>query len=294
MNTPSRIRWAAVALLLGAAVVIFILDTTGNSGLLFDFLRDPANAIAGWTAEPSQNLSTNLNQTDDLAVAQAQLRGYEIRLAEAERELAEARELVGQYQALAEALDYVNETPETTRLLANVIGWDPSPLFQSLIIDKGSDDGLQIGMPVDSVSGLVGQIFRVTPNSAMVLLITDNSSSIPARLGTSRAIGVLHGGGRGGDITLDWIPLESVAEVGDVVVTSGLVGEFEAGMMVSRFPAGIVIGRVATVRRSEAEILQSAVVQSAVNFAALETVFVVTDFPRNDLSGFEDPLGTGE
>lgn len=294
MNTPSRIRWAAVAMLLGAAVVIFILDTTGNSGLLFDFLRDPANTIAGWTAEPSQNLSANFNQTNDLAIAQAQLRGYEIRLAEAERELAEARELVGQYQALADALDYVNETPENTRLIANVIGWDTSPLFQSLIIDKGSNDGLQIGMPVDSVSGLVGQIFRVTPNSAMVLLITDNSSSIPARLSSSRAIGVLHGNGRGGDITLDWIPLESVAEVGDIVVTSGLVGEFEAGMMVSRFPAGIVIGRVATVRRSEAEILQSAVVQSAVNFAALETVFVVTDFPRNDLSGFEDPLGTGQ
>ena len=293
MNAPSRIRWAAVAMFIGAAVVLFVLDSTSNMGVLFNFLRDPANTIAEWTAEPAQNLSANLSQIDDLALAQAQLRGYEIRLAELEREIAQARETIGQYQMLDEAFNYMNETPENTRLLANVIGWDTTPLFRSIIIDKGRNDGVEIGMPVDSVRGLVGQVYRVTANSAMILLITDRTSSIPARLSGSRAIGLVHGGGLGRDITMDWIPLEDVVEVGDVVMTSGLVGEFEEGMMVSRFPAGIVIGRVASVRRSEAEILQRAVVQSAVNFAALETVFVITDFPRNDLSGFEDPLGRG-
>jgi rod shape-determining protein MreC len=282
----------AIALFIGAAMALFILDSVGNIGVLFDFLRDPASTISGWAAEPSQNLSANLDTIDDIAIAQAQIRGYEIRLAELERELEQMREIEGQYQMLAELFDYAAETPENTRLLANVIGWDTTPLFQSIIIDKGRNDGLQIGMPVESTRGLVGQVFRVTANSAFVLLITDRTSSIPARLSGSRAIGVLHGGGLGGDIRLDWIPLEDVVEVGDVVMTSGLVGEFEGGMMVSRFPAGIVIGRVASVRRSEAEILQRAVVQSAVNFAALETVFVITDFPRNDLSGFEDPLGT--
>ncbi len=80
---------------------------------------------------------------------------------------------------------------------------------------------------------------------------------------------------------LDWIDLQYVVEVGELVMTSGLGG---------KFPAGMVIGRVVQVERNEAELFQSAVVQPAVDFRTLESVFVVTEFETVNTELFsEDP-----
>ncbi len=122
-----------------------------------------------------------------------------------------------------------------------------------------------------------GRFFARHANSSQVVLITDSSSAIPARLGTSRATGILSGGGLGGSLTIDWIDLKHQLEVGEVVLTSGLGG---------RFPQDLVIGRVIDVDRREAELFQSAVVQPAVDFDALELLFVITDFEPVDTEIF--------
>ncbi len=114
---------------------------------------------------------------------------------------------------------------------------------------------------------------------------------MPARLSTSRSTGLVHGGGLGNPLTLDWIALEDEVTIGDVALSSGLIGVFEGGALVNRFPPGLIIGRVANVRRSEAEILQTAEIQSAVDFLGLEKVFVITGFPQEDITGFANPLG---
>jgi rod shape-determining protein MreC len=102
-----------------------------------------------------------------------------------------------------------------------------------------------------------------------VARLTETASAIPVRLGTTRATGMLRGAGRGALPTIDWIDLQYVVEVGELVMTSGLGG---------KFPADLVIGRVVEVERNEAELFQRAVVQPAVDFRTLETIFVITDF----------------
>ncbi|MEJ2747435.1 MAG: rod shape-determining protein MreC [Anaerolineae bacterium] len=149
-------------------------------------------------------------------------------------------------------------------------------------MDKGSDDGIVVGMPVEGSRGLVGQVFRTTANSAQVVLITDNASSIPARLGNSRATGLLRGGGLGGSVSIDWIDLKYEITVGEAVLTSGLGG---------KFPQDLVIGRVIEVDRREAELFQRAIVQPAVDFESLEMVFVITNFRPVDTTIFDNPPG---
>jgi rod shape-determining protein MreC len=112
----------------------------------------------------------------------------------------------------------------------------------------------------------------------MVILITDNISSIPARLGSSRATGIVRGGGLGGSMTMDWINQEAQIESGEVALTSGLGG---------KFPQDMVIGRIIETDRQEAELFQKAIVQPAVDFDSLEMVFVVTDFRTIDTSIFD-------
>ena len=128
----------------------------------------------------------------------------------------------------------------------------------------------------------------------MIILIIDNASGVPGRLSTSRATGLIHGTGTGRTMEMDWIPLEAEVEIGDVVLSSGLIGQFDQGVLVGRFPKDLIIGRVTEVERSDANILQRAVIQSEVNFDDLETVFVITDFPKDDITPFEDPLGENQ
>jgi rod shape-determining protein MreC len=124
---------------------------------------------------------------------------------------------------------------------------------------------------------LVGQVYQATANAAQVILLTDSSSAIPVRLGTTRGTGILRGGGLGGVTTIDWIDLKFPVEPGELVMTSGLDG---------KFPQDLVIGRVIEVERNEAALFQQAIVQPAEDVNSLEVVFAITDFRTIDLGVF--------
>lgn len=281
-QTPQRIRIVVIVVLVGTAVLLSILDSTGNLNSLFSFVRDPMTIVLSWTSGRAETVSGAISGPRDLQIAQEQISLLEAQVEALERENEELHEIQGEYQLLLDLFNRARQTPEYTRQTASVIGRDTSPSIRSIIIDKGSDDGVRVGMPVESARGLVGRVFRTTQHSAQVALITDNASAIPSRLGNSRATGLLRGGGLGGSLTMDWIDLKYQVEIGEVALTSGLGGEF---------PQDIVIGRVSEVARSEAELSQQAIVQPAVDFDALEIVFVITNFQPIDIDIFNDPPG---
>ncbi len=281
-DAPQRIRWLTVAILVGLAVIISILDATGNLDAAFGVLRDPLTAVLRITSGGADTVAGALSGPRDLEAARAEIAVLQAQVDDLERENEELREIQGEYQLLLDLFNRARQTPEYTRQTASVIGRDTSPAIDSIIIDKGSDDGVRVGMPVESARGLVGRVFRTTGRSAQVALITDNASAIPARLGNSRATGLLRGGELGGSLLMDWIDLKYQVEVGEVALTSGLGGEF---------PQGIVIGRVIEVNRSEAELSQQALVQPATDFDSLEVVFVITDFQPLDVDIFSNPPG---
>lgn len=276
-DAQQRIRWVTFSVLAGAAILLTLLDSTGNLNSALNFLRDPMAFAMSWTSFGTDTVVDALTGPRDVQAVRAENEALRARIAELERELEEQREMQGEYQILLDLFNRSRETPNFGRQAASVIGHDTNPAIRSIIIDKGSADGIQVGMPAESARGLVGQVFRTTASSAQIILITDNASSIPARLGSSRATGNLIGGGPGGSLVMEWIDLKYQIEVGEVVLTSGLAG---------KIPQDVVIGRVIEVDRSEAELFQRVVVQSAVDFEALEIVFVITDFEPVDTEVF--------
>jgi len=279
-DLPQRIRWGVFVVLLGLSILLMALDSTGNLDNAFAFLQNPMTALLQISSAPASALAERLAGPRDLAEARAEI----ARLQEANeallREVEELREAEGELQLMQDLFAHAAQTPDLRRVTAGVIGRDPGLAVRSIIINKGTDDGVQVGMPVEGARGLVGQVFRVTDNLAQVVLITDSASSIPVRLGSSRATGLLRGGGLGGSMTIEWVNLQHQIEVGEVVLTSGLGG---------KFPQDIVIGRVVDVDRSEAELFQKATVQAAADFEALELVFVVTDFETVNTGIFGSP-----
>ena len=279
-NLPQRIRWGVFVVLLGLSVLLMILDSTGNLDNAFAFLQNPMASLLQISSAPATVLAERLAGPRDLAEARAEIAQLRVENEALLRQVEELSEVEGELQLMQDLFSHAVQTPDLRRVTAGVIGRDPGLAIRSIIIDKGTDDGVQVGMPVEGARGLVGQVFRVTANLAQVVLITDSASSIPARLGTSRATGLLRGGGLGGSMTIEWVNLQHQIEVGELVLTSGLGG---------KFPQDMVIGRVVEVERSEAELFQKAVVQAAVDFEALELVFVVTNFETINTTVFGSP-----
>ena len=278
-NDPSqRLRWITFGFLFGLALLLLVLDATRGVEGAFSFIRNPISALMDWMAGRTDAYADVLAGPRDLQLALAQIEQLEAENDALRRQLEEVREVQAENQILRDYFNYASLNPTLERVLATVIARDTSPSFQSLIIDRGTDDGIFVGMPVESTRGLVGVIYRADARSSQVLLLTDNISSVAARLGESRATGILQGGGLGGTLNMDWISLETSVTIGDLVVTSGIGG---------KFPPDMPIGRVIEVQRIEADLFQRAVVQPAVDFADLEAVFVIINFEPVDTGVFD-------
>lgn len=150
-------------------------------------------------------------------------------------------------------------------LPASVIGEDSSPWFKTIVIDRGSVDGLQEGMPVVAADGVVGQIVKVAAGSSRVLLLTDHASGIAAIVQRSRARGVVKGSGRD-RCSLEFSLHEEDVKVGDIIVTSGIGGIF---------PKAFPVGDVTMVKKGEYGIFQTVEIKPRVNISRLEEVLVI-------------------
>jgi rod shape-determining protein MreC len=277
-NTPQRIRWSLVIILVIVAVILMIADSTGNMETVFGFVRDPIGTILGWTSSQVNPVADFLEGPRDLETARLYIEALEEELLRLQLENEQLREIQGEHQLYEALLNRSRQTPNFERLTASVIAYNSSPYFQSIVIDAGTNDGVLVGMPVEGTRGLIGQIYRTSATASQVILVTDGLSNIPIRLGTSRATGVLRGGGLGSEMIINWLDLEAQVEIGEVVRTSGLGG---------RFPEDLVIGRVIEVNRRESELHQNAIVRAETDFASLEVVFVITNYEPIDTTVFE-------
>ena len=186
-----------------------------------------------------------------------QLRMLNTRLV-TEQEALLANERLKKLLALKEAI------PSPT-VAASVIGEDGTPWFKTMVIDRGGADGLREGMAVVAAEGVVGQVVKVAPHSARILLLTDHASAIAALVQRSRARGVVRGAGSG-SMTIEFALREDDVKVGDQLVTSGIGG---------LFPKGIPIGEVTMVKKGEYGIFQTIEVRPVVSLSRIEEVLVV-------------------
>lgn len=151
---------------------------------------------------------------------------------------------------------------------ARVIKRVSSTWWNSMIIDKGSLDGLATDSPVISASGLIGKTGKLAPHMAEVILLTDEMCRVSARIEGSLEQGIIAGERAGldlrPDLRLRFLNKNALISPGAPVISTG-----EGGV----FPAGLLIGRVK--RFENRDISGEAVVEPAVDFSLLEHVFVV-------------------
>jgi rod shape-determining protein MreC len=198
----------------------------------------------------------------------------EAQVADLQAQIIDLQQQNADLEVLSALLDFAQAHPQNEILASTVIGRDPSPFLHYVIINRGSDDGLRRGMPVVTSQGLVGRVAAVTAGAARVQLITDPGSAVNVRLNPSGAEALLTGS-LTGELQLEEIPQEAEVQLGDLVLTSGLGGNY---------PPDILIGQVTGVRQRPVELFQSASVQPVVDFSDLKIVLVVVNFQPVDLA----------
>ena len=150
-------------------------------------------------------------------------------------------------------------------IVANIIGRDPSNWNASLIIDRGHNEGVEVGQPVVSPLGVIGRIFEVGHNTSKVILLSDPTFSVAAVVERSRENGLLTGTLQG-SLRLQYLTDNADVKVGDAVVTSRLS---------TAFPQGILIGQITDVQASANSHTVECLVDPAVDLSELEEVIVI-------------------
>ena len=217
------------------------------------------------TSEKAHDGGKNvLSLIPDFFRTRAQNVALKRRVSELEQDLVTLREQVIRDGRMDDLAEFSNSI-DGGKLIARVIGVNPTVWFSAAIIDKGSSDGVERFMPAVSASGLAGYVVEVYRYSSKILLLADPNSKVSVMTQRSRARGVVQGDGRGGCL-LKYV--ESTADVrkGDVLITSGNS---------KIYPEGLLVGRIETLARRPGDLFQYAGVSPETNFKKLEEVAII-------------------
>ncbi len=151
---------------------------------------------------------------------------------------------------LREALDYIDQPrlADYHRINTRVITQLSPQSGERLLIAAGSDSGIRKHAPVLASGTLVGEVTEVTPGTALVTLLTDESSAVTAFTIRTGATGIVESG-EGGSLVLDNLPKDKDVTRGDLVATAGSGVE----RLPSLFPRGIPIATVTSASQTDTE-----------------------------------------
>jgi rod shape-determining protein MreC len=247
---------------------------------LSGYLNPVSNIFSGslinlqtWISTRYLAISDFLTVPRDVAALRQRNAALEAEISQLQAQVIELQNKVAQTDTLAALVDFSRSNPTNTYKAAAVVGRDPSPFLHYVIINRGSNDGIRRGMPVVTNQGLVGRVDAVIGGAARVQLITDPASLVSVTLQNSGTDAVLRGS-VSGELTLDMLSQDAKVQSGDVVLTSGLGGEY---------PADLLVGQVSNVSKRESDLFQQATVQPVVDFSRLEIVLVIVNFKPVDI-----------
>ncbi len=266
-------RWIGilVCVLLGVSVGVWDnrLERQGRSSLLSSPIRTITSPIASLLVAGRQWGNRQIGWLFRGRSADREIERLRERVAALEAENARLREAAVEVARLRRQIGFSQAAPPK-KLPATIIALRPDRHFHTLVIGRGTRDGVKDRAVVVAPQGLVGYVYDAAPTTAAVLLLTDGNAAVGARVQReeSRATGIAVGD-RTDKLTLRYVDRSADVRPGDVIVTSGLGGE--KGI----FPKGIPIGVVTEIVGGAGGALRTIRVQPSVDFDRLEEVFVL-------------------
>lgn len=228
-------------------------------GLVFKPISSLGNVVANLTAD--QKTLSELQEENRFLTAK-------------NAELEEAARSIERLEALLE-LKNANNLDATA---ARVVSGSTDTWADTIVIDKGANAGLAVGMPVTDTNAVIGQIIECTATNATVRLLSDENSGVSAMVQSSRAQGILRGSADG-SLRLTLIRTDQTVGVGDTVITSGLGGAF---------PKGLLLGRVTSVEKTPGALYYQVAVEQLSSVESFEEVLVIKAIGQDQQASAEE------
>jgi rod shape-determining protein MreC len=274
--TASRNRQLYIAIILALLLLGFALDRLGYMAPVRAYVQTAIVPLQQAMTSMGQRINRSLEQTESIEALRSRNEELEALNNELMVENVRLAELERENQLLRQLLNYTRSNPQFNYEIATVkgrrFGVDPTNLSNFVYLDVGVRDGVAKNMPVVTERGLVGRVTAVGPNSAQVLLLIDSSSAVNAIVQNSRATGIVRGN-IDGTLFMERISQNAAVNPGDIVLTSGLGGNF---------PDKLVIGQVTEVIQRDQDMFQTARIRPTVDFGKLEKMLIITSFEPVD------------
>ncbi|RMF58790.1 MAG: rod shape-determining protein MreC [Calditrichaeota bacterium] len=210
-----------------------------------------------WIDEIKEAITVHQNMEKELLALKKE--NFDLRLTNIK-----LREVLIENARLRKLLELKTSSPYHL-VAARVIGKGTEEGIRTLILNVGEDDSVRINMAVVNADGLVGRIISTTTSESIVQILMDHNSLVSARLQQSREVGVVGWSGNSW-LDLQYISKNIPVKRGELVITSGLS---------QIYPPGLKIGVVADIIENEYDWFKEIRVKPAVNFNAVEEVFVI-------------------
>jgi rod shape-determining protein MreC len=279
IGTQKQIRQRAPLLFLGLLAGCFGLmafdahDPITKQRKIRVWAQTLVYPLQKWTSSFGSSGVGFFQRLGQLRAAQRENDYLKEQLAQKEAELQQARLAASENARLKELLD-IRQSVSYPTVTASVIGRDPNLWFQTVMIDVGANDGVEVNMPVMAGGGLLGRVIVAGPVSSQVMLLTDDKSAAGAVIGQvadSGATGTVKGLGKRDALFMDYVSgLVNVTE-GATVVTTG---------QDKIYPPGLVIGTIEQITRGTATSSHQIYLRPAAKMYALTDVAVALYKPQ--------------
>ncbi len=270
-----HLRWTLAMAAL--ALVLALVALAGWAASVEDAASSTLGPVQRAFRQAGEPISNLLNEVDDFGRLESENRALRSRIEQLEAENARLREQQIQVRGRQELLQVQAES-DAVLLTANVITRDLTGLRTVVGLDRGSNEGVRVGMSVIAGGGtLVGIVIEVRPRSSFVRLLTDPDSAVRVLHQQSRIETVATGDAQG-NLDVD-IPWSAEVELGHIFVTSGLDG---------LLPQGLPVGRVSAAEGTVQDAFRHVRLQPLAPLDQLEQVLIQMTIPPPELSFGEE------
>lgn len=259
------------AVCIAAMYISFALNLGGGplntlAGTIFGPMQKGINSIGSWMSDRADSLKSMHEVMDENETLRQQV-------ADLTQEVNSMKLDQNELESLRQLLDLDKQYSDYEKTGARVIGKDPGNWFHTFLIDKGSEDGIEVDMNVLAGSGLVGIVIDVGPHYAKVRAIIDDRSSVYGMVLSTSDNCIVNGDlvSMTEDQVITFSNLndkDNQVQPGDQIVTSNVS---------DKYLPGILIGYISSISEDSNHLTKSGTINPVVDFEHLQQVLVILD-----------------
>ena len=162
-----------------------------------------------------------------------------------------------------------SENVAKKQTIVKVISNSASPNKKLVVIDKGTNQGIYIGQNVIGIKGLIGQVIETSFVSSKVILINDVNHNVPGEVNRTGEKVIISGSKDNNQLTINYAPVDTTIEKGDVISTSGIA---------ERFKPKIPIGKVNLVEKDPEKRFSKIEIEAFENLNNISELILIWDY----------------